>query len=210
MLALVFHGLFLIDKISHTIILHVSDQPFWGSILKIRVADITEKEKIIESISQATAYPTLVQVQEAGECTFLRPVTASLSVVKEYGYIRVKGSINTSLGLSCSRCLTDFSIDIDSNFTIYFTKSAVGSDETEVELSEEDLLSATYDGDEIDLTNEIAEQVLLELPYKPLCNEDCHGLCPVCGVDRNKVDCSCMDNQSGLAFSSLRSFKVKQ
>jgi len=178
--------------------------------VKIRVADITEKEKILESSEQVSAYPTLLQAQEAGECTFLKPIDVVLSIVKEYGYIRVKGKVQTSAELSCSRCLAGFSSDIVSNFTIYFTKSSGQFEEDEVELSEEDLLSATYDGDEIDLNNEIAEQVLLELPYKPLCKEECLGLCPMCGADKNRTSCNCMDNQSTLAFSPLRGFKVTQ
>ena len=178
--------------------------------MKIRVADITEKEKILESSAQASTYPTLLQAQEAGECDFLKPIDVYLAAVKEYGYIRVKGKVQTSMGLICSRCLSGFSVDIASNFTIYFTKSSGEYEEDEVELSEEDLLSATYDGEEIDLENEIAEQVLLEIPYKPLCSEECLGLCPMCGVDKNKTSCNCMDIQSTLAFSSLRGFKVKQ
>lgn len=181
-----------------------------GWVVKIRVADITEKEKILESSEQISAYPTLVQAQDAGECIFLKPIDVTVSIVKEYGYIRVKGKVQTSTELGCSRCLTSFPFDIVSNFIIYFTKSAGQSDEDEVELSEEDLLSATYDGDEIDLNNEIAEQVLLEIPYKPLCMENCLGLCPTCGVDKNRTSCDCIENQTTLAFSPLRGFKVKQ
>lgn len=179
--------------------------------MKIRVADISEKEKKYESSLPATTYPSLLLVQQDGECTFLNPIDVAMTIVREYGYIRVKGTVGTSLGLSCSRCLTDFSSVVSSNFTIYFTKSTGHIEaEEEVELGEEDLISATYDGDEIDLTNEIAEQVLLAVPYKPLCSENCLGLCPVCGVDKNITTCSCMDNQSSMAFSSLRGLKVKQ
>lgn len=178
--------------------------------MKIRVSDITEKEKIIESTAQASAYPTLLQVQGAGECAFLKPVVASLSIIREYGHIRVKGKVETSIGLNCSRCLADFTVDVASNFTIYFTRSTGDTEEDEVELAEEDLLSVTYSGDEIDLSNEIAEQVLLEIPYKPLCKEDCLGLCPECGVDRNSNACICLEKQATMAFSSLRGFKVKQ
>ena len=178
--------------------------------MKIRVVDITEKEKVIGSSEPASFYTSLQQVQEAEEATFLKPINVSLSIVSEYGHIRVKGQVETSVALNCSRCLAGFNTDIVSNFTIYFTRSTGVVEEDEVELAEEDLLSVTYDGDVIDLTNEIAEQVLLELPYKPLCSEDCLGLCPVCGGDRNSSACDCMDKKSTMAFSSLRGFKVKQ
>ncbi len=177
--------------------------------MKIRVADITEKEKILESSTPASTYPTLLQVQEAGEGTFAGPVDATLSIVREYDHLKVKGRVVTRVVLTCSRCLTDFDFDITSNFTIYLTKATGTVEEDEVELAEEDLLSVTYTGDEIDLTNEIAEQVLLELPYKPLCKEACLGLCPVCGVDNNSTVCGCMDSRPSMAFSSLGSFKVK-
>lgn len=178
--------------------------------MKIRVTEITEKERRIEATEPASAYPGLVQVQEDGECTFLNPVDIDLTVVKEYGHIRVKGTVATRVALSCSRCLVDFQSDIKSGFTIYFTQAAGEQVEDEVELAEEDLLSVTYDGDEIDLANEIAEQVLLELPYKPLCSENCKGLCPECGIDLNNSKCDCNKNISTLAFSSLKGFKVNK
>jgi uncharacterized protein len=178
--------------------------------VKIRVADITEKEKVLGSSEPASVYPSLQQAQEAGEVTFLKPVDVSLSIVSEYGHIRVKGQVGTTVALSCSRCLVDYNSDIVSNFTIYLTKATGIVEEDEVELAEEDLLSVTYDGDVIDLAHEIAEQVLLELPYKPLCSEECLGLCPVCGGDRNSTRCDCMENRSTMAFSSLGGFKVKQ
>lgn len=178
--------------------------------MKIRVNDITEKEKVIEIQEPVSHYPSLQQAQDAGECKFLRPVDISLSLVREYGHIRVRGSVATEVGLNCSRCLADYKADIQSNFTIYFTKSSGEQVEDEVELAEEDLLSVSYQGDEIDLSNEVAEQVLLEIPYKPLCNEDCLGLCSVCGEDLNSSACSCKDSTSTMAFSSLRGFKVNK
>lgn len=178
--------------------------------MKLRVNEITEKERRITVTEPASAYPVLMQVQEAGECTFLNPVDIDLSVVKEYGHILVKGTVATRLGLSCSRCLVDFQSDIRSSFSIYFTQASGEPVEDEVELAEEDLLSVTYDGEEIDLANEIAEQVLLEVPYKPLCSESCKGLCPECGADLNNSKCGCSNSSSTLAFSSLKGFKVNK
>lgn len=178
--------------------------------MKLRVNEITEKERRITASEPASAYPGLARVQNDGECTFLSPVDVDLTVVKEYGHIRVKGTVVTRVGLSCSRCLVDFLSDIHSGFTIYFTQSSGEQIEDEVELAEEDLLSVTYNGEEIDLANEIAEQVLLELPYKPLCSENCKGLCPECGIDLNNSKCDCSNSLSKLPFSSLKGFKVNK
>ncbi len=178
--------------------------------MKIRVADITQKQKTLEAIDDFSLYPTLATAQKSGECEFLAPLSISLSIAREFDHIRVHGGIDTSVRLTCSRCLVEYSTDIASRFTIFYTKSAESQPEDEVELGEEDLISATYSGDEIDFSDEVAEQVLLEIPYKPLCLEECKGLCFSCGADLNSAACSCGENPVSLAFSPLKGLKVKR
>lgn len=178
--------------------------------MKIRVIDITEKEKLLESSDNVSFYPTLLEAQVAGECKFTSPLAVSLKLVREYGHIRLNGKVAVSVELSCSRCLAGFSKDLASTFTIYYTQATeTSAEEDEVELGESDLIAAFYSGDEIDFSDEIAQQVLLELPYKPLCSEDCQGLCPVCGVDMNSVACSCSSTINSINFGPLQGFKVK-
>jgi uncharacterized protein len=177
--------------------------------LKIRVADITEKARILESTDSYSHYPALVKAQESGECAFISPISTSLSVAREYDHLRVHGNIGSSVKLTCSRCLSEYSTDIASSFTIIYTRSTENQPEDEVELGEEDLISATYSGDEIDFTDEIAEQVLLEIPYKPLCAEECRGLCFTCGADLNSMTCSCDESVVSLKFSPLKGLTVK-
>lgn len=176
--------------------------------MKIRIADITEKAKFIETLEEVSLFPTLIEAQGAGECQFLSPVAVSLSFAKEYDHIRVQGCVGTTVRLSCSRCLSEFSSDLSSTFTIFYTKAVTTQPEDEVELGEQDLISATYSGDEIDFSAEVAEQILLEIPYKPLCSEECNGLCASCGNDLNNSDCSCNSSAVSMAFSSLQGLKV--
>jgi len=177
--------------------------------LKIRVAEISEKVKSLDSVEDISFFPTLAQAQAAGECLFLSPVTVSLAVVREFDHIRVNGTVGTNVRLSCSRCLCEFSTELTSSFTIFYTKAATAQPEDEVELGEEDLISATYSGDEIDFSNEVAEQILLGIPYKPLCSEECLGLCASCGANLNNSGCSCSSNATSMVFSSLKGLKVK-
>lgn len=177
--------------------------------MKIRVADIAGKTKLLDSVEEIVSFPTLVQVQSAGECQFLSPLKVSLAVVREFDHIRVNGNVGCNVRLSCSRCLCEFSIELSSTFTIFYTKTATAQPEDEVELGEQDLISATYSGDEIDFSNEIAEQILLEIPYKPLCSEECHGLCVSCGANLNNSDCTCSGNATSMVFSTLKGLKVK-
>ena len=178
--------------------------------MKIRVTDITGKEQLLSGEEKLTCFPTLMLAQSDGECEFLSPVSISLSVVREYDHIRVHGNVGTDIKLTCSRCLIEFTGPLTSVFTIFYTKSDDAQPEDEVELGEEDLVSVTYNGDEIDFTGEIAEQILLGLPYKPLCSDDCKGLCFTCGADLNSAACRCSETNVSMVFSPLKGFKVKQ
>jgi uncharacterized protein len=177
--------------------------------LKFRVADITEKPRTIEAVEDSNRFPALVKAQESGECAFSSPISIALSIAREYDHIRLHGGISTSVKLTCSRCLAEYATDIASRFTIFYTKSVASQPEDEVELGEEDLISVSYSGDEIDFADEVAEQVLLEIPYKPLCSEECKGLCFSCGTDLNKAVCSCGTNSVSMTFSPLQGLKVK-
>jgi uncharacterized protein len=177
--------------------------------VKIRVADITERTIVLEAEEKTALFPTLAQVQSVGECQFLSPLSVLLAVAREFDHIRVNGTVATKVGLVCSRCLCEFSADLNSSFTIFYTKAPTAQPEDEVELGEHDLIAATYSGDEIDFSAEIAEQILLEIPYKPLCSEECKGLCSSCGADLNSSDCTCSSNAVSMVFSSLKGLKVK-
>jgi uncharacterized protein len=140
---------------------------------------------------------------------FRKRVYLEFSAVREYDHIRVEGQVDLDVNQVCSRCLSNFDAHIRSIFTIFYTKAsaAIQLDE-EVELGERELVSAVYEGDEIDVSGEVAEHVLMELPIKPLCREECSGLCPHCGIDLNSGSCSCKEQKSGLAFSALKNFKL--
>jgi uncharacterized protein len=100
---------------------------------------------------------------------------------------------------------------VHSGFTIFFREDSAAhhEEEDEVELGEHDLISTCFSGDEIDLLPEIAEQVALEIPLKPLCSENCKGLCPVCGIDLNFGTCNCVIEQKQSKFAALKDFKVR-
>jgi uncharacterized protein len=67
----------------------------------------------------------------------------------------------------------------------------VSEKELGAELTDDDVDLYGYDGEEIDLTPLFRDQVVLAVPFAPLCGEDCKGLCPQCGVDRNLETCEC-------------------
>jgi len=83
----------------------------------------------------------------------------------------------------------------------------VGEGEKEVE--EEDLSTAFYDDQKIDLAQLMREQFYLALPMKPLCGDGCRGLCPVCGTNLNRGTCDCNREWEDPRLAVLKNIKVK-
>ncbi len=176
--------------------------------MKIRIDELKDKSVELSDEEAVAAFPSLQALQEAGECLFLAPVRTHLTVAREFDHIRVSGRTETSLRLNCSRCLAEYKVAINSPFTIFYMKARELDQDEDVELSEEDMISATYEGDEIDFSYEIAEQILLAIPFKPLCREECRGLCPSCGTDLNSSDCTCSRQEMNFKLSALKDFKI--
>lgn len=178
--------------------------------MKIRVEGLSETPVTLTDSVNVSEFPALAGLEEDAECVFLRPLALHFTVEKEFDHIRVHGRVATVIRLACSRCLADYETELETSFTVFYSKSSKIPSEEEVALAEEDLISASYDGEYIDFTNEIEEQVLLEIPYKPLCREDCKGLCVKCGADLNAGDCGCDRSAAGFSFSALKNFTVKR
>ncbi len=137
------------------------------------------------------------------------PISVDLSLSRSEGNIRIKGLIETKGRIACSRCLEEvdlpFSAPID--HTLY--SGSIGPFPKELELTAEDFDYDYYDGGEIDLADAIYEGIVLAYPMKPLCREDCRGLCPSCGTNLNKKQCSCEKEEGDRRFRALKEFKIK-
>jgi len=178
--------------------------------LKIRVDDAKKRQIDLSEEEPAVHYPSLAQMEKDGDCSFTAPVRAQVSAVWEYDHVRATGTVESAVRLSCSRCLADYDLPISSEFTIFYTESKGEDLDEEVELSDVELISASYTGDEINLDFEIAEQVMLEVPYKPLCSETCRGLCPECGADLNLGECGCNRGEIKLKMAALKKIKIEK
>lgn len=101
-----------------------------------------------------------------------------------------RGRLHGDVLGSCSRCLEEYAFGLDHPFVFVLTPRAAAATES-ARLSAADLALSFYEGEEIDLTPLVHEQVILALPTRPLCDEACRGLCPRCGVNLNAGSCSC-------------------
>ena len=91
----------------------------------------------------------------------------------------------------CSRCLANYSFDVEKSFDIVLVPDPARPERKVEELRREELGLSYYSSDIIELAPLIEEQVLLALPTRPLCREDCRGLCGGCGVNLNIEECAC-------------------
>ena len=108
------------------------------------------------------------------------------------------------LELACSRCLEPFELPVDASFDVrYLPQSENTGDEREVE--EDDLSDAFYRDEQIDLGQLMEEQFYLALPMKPLCREDCKGLCASCGTNLNEATCDCQVRWEDPRLAGLES-----
>lgn len=110
-----------------------------------------------------------------------------------------EGQLSTTLSLKCSKCLTtyDYPLTVDWHEVFSRDKQADDEEDTDVHVVSED---------EVDLTPYVQEALLLEIPFVPVCREDCQGLCPTCGINRNEASCDCKHEQIDPRLAELQKF----
>jgi uncharacterized protein len=139
---------------------------------------------------------------------FETPLQSQARVWKAGQSVLIKGKVQTNLQLKCVRCLKEFSYPISSTFELTLHPLRETSSTEEKELGEEDMALGFYEGGDIHLSEIACEQIFLEIPYKPLCHEECKGLCPICGKDLNLTSCNCTKEEFVSSFSALQKLKL--
>ena len=122
------------------------------------------------------------------------------------GEIRVTGHLSVVLDVACDRCLEAAKIPVDSDFTLYYRPVAEGyGDEKGIDSGEAEM--GFYEGEGVELNDVLREQVLLALPMQRVCREDCKGICPACGRNRNQKECECQAQATDDRWAALKQLK---
>ncbi|MFN2453811.1 MAG: DUF177 domain-containing protein [Pyrinomonadaceae bacterium] len=111
--------------------------------------------------------------------------------------VLVRGHIRARAEVDCDRCLKAVEVPVDTDFEATYIPAIAEADAVEAELQPEDLIRSVFDGETIDVDDLVREQVLLALPLRALCAEQCRGLCPVCGANKN-TDAACACEQKEI------------
>lgn len=175
--------------------------------MKLRVDEITEERQSCDFSEPVAA---MNQRLEGGprDFRFLAPLEVHVEHYRADDDLVFTGTIRTTARGECARCAEEFRLPVEAPFDFVLGPETELEDDARQELRQEDLSVSTYSGDEVDLSPLVEEQVLLALPTRALCKDDCRGLCPRCGVNRNTDACRCELEEGDPRLSVLRTLKV--
>lgn len=134
------------------------------------------------------------------------PITAEIDVVKSDRIYYFNGRVWGEVGLTCSRCLTEYTMAMNGHLEFSVQEVVQAGAVTKDEIPDNEILIPAGQT-EIELDDAVKEALILEIPLKPLCREDCRGLCTICGADRNTELCDCKVEKTDSRWEGLRQFK---
>jgi uncharacterized protein len=119
----------------------------------------------------------------------------------------LRATLRGGFETTCSRCLEPARLSVDLPLTLSYVETDEVAPSSEEQDDEAGVVQ--FQGGVIDLSPQIRDELLLALPIGPLCREDCAGICPTCGVNRNLTPCDCDKRPNGTSkFGALAKFKI--
>jgi uncharacterized protein len=123
--------------------------------------------------------------------------------------IRLRGQLETNLETACARCLEPVTQDVKREFELLYRPLGIDAGREELSVTGAEAEIGYYSGDGILLEDVLREQVLLAIPIKAICRQDCKGLCPHCGKNLNVEACSCAEPVEDPRWSALKDLREK-
>lgn len=125
----------------------------------------------VEGVSLTEAQEASSWDLDSRDISYMGDISLVASFFKEGGTVSVQVKVSSSRQVQCSRCLEEFIQDVKEEFKFYY--------------------KVLPDQDYLEIDEDIRQEMILNFPLKPLCKEDCKGICPVCGKNLNNEECSC-------------------
>ena len=177
--------------------------------MKIKVGNIPEGGLEFQYSPEGEKFLHLLPEEEKRDFTFHGlKVSGFVQKVRQSVSLRMK--LQGVIGMECGRCLEPVTYPVESElvYTLVPSEGKVG--EEDPSRSDEDMNFAYYSEDVIELDPLVLEQIVLQVPIKPLCSDLCKGLCPHCGTNLNRGSCECQGKMLDHRFSALKNFKVRK
>jgi uncharacterized protein len=176
--------------------------------VKLSVYDIEEVAKALTYDEPTASLNDVLVHGEVCDYTFTVPAAVRVEYYRAGQELFFHGHITGSVVGQCARCLEEYDFVLEKDFSIVLAPKRELT--AEVELADEDLDLSFYEGEEIDLSPLVQEQIILALPTRPLCRDSCRGLCSQCGANLNVQTCACIPATGDPRFAVLRNLKVKR
>ena len=125
------------------------------------------------------------------------------------GEIRMEGDVAVAIEGTCDRCLDRAQYTIQNQFDLVYVPGSEGSAGKEDEIEQGALDVGYYEGAGVELNDVLREVMLLALPMQLICGQDCRGICPVCGQNRNQSDCGCSPQSSDDRWNKLKMLRAE-
>jgi uncharacterized protein len=123
--------------------------------------------------------------------------------------IRLEGSLAARVELACARCLEPVLQDVNHKFDLLYRPLGADAGKEELSVTAVEAEVGYYQGEGLLLEDVLQEQVLLALPLKAICRDDCKGLCPHCGKNLNAEQCACAEPLEDPRWSALKDIRGK-
>jgi uncharacterized protein len=178
----------------------------------IRVEVITSKGLKIDNILDLDWLKEVLAERPLG-FSLQGPLKVSGEVRKTGQALLFQGKVSGLIGLTCGRCLETFINPVDESVTAEWRLLSPPSGKSGPEGAGqqlEDLETGAIREGDLDISERILEEIILNLPMQPLCRAACQGLCSICGANKNISPCTCRADGPSQPFSALKEFKIKK
>ncbi len=156
----------------------------------------------ISKLSEGT-HEYAFEVEAAGiglDARFTKMVTVAATLDKTGHQLYLKTNLQTTGRFTCDRCLDDFDLSLSAHYQIVYLTEEMPTGRGR----EEEIQYIGPDTTLLDLVEDVRQYLVLAIPQKLLCKEECRGLCQVCGANKNKTSCSCVENEVDPRWDGLR------
>lgn len=168
--------------------------------------EVDQLEGSAKPFAHTYAPEELILDEESARLTEAPQVRGSAS--RKGNEVRLRGKLTARAEVDCDRCLKALDVPVETDFDVTYIPASDYVSNEKAELQEDDLLLSVYEGDAINLDDIVREQILLALPVRALCGEECKGLCPVCGINRNADTCACEDKETDPRWAALKDLRL--
>ena len=166
--------------------------------MKIRLNSLKEGKQTIKEILSAQD----LHIQDE---SLSQPIEAILSIDKGSSEIKIDGTVNTTGNFFCDRCLINFKKEIESALHLILSQINIEDD-----AKAENFIHINSNDAVVDISDQMRDTLLLNLPMKQICSDRCKGLCPQCGVNLNHEECKCSHEKIDPRWEALKKLKTNK